>query len=340
MKFKSLPRYRKLDQWVSAFLRLISSRYRVRTIVISFALYISILLFFGDVLKISCNYFVILPLLAFAFVYGFPGGLAAGILALPLNMLVFRFMGRMDYLPASLVIAEVSGITVGGATGYLSQFFYRLIVENENRKETEGKLRDLLKEKDLLFREMNHRVRNNLNIIKSLIQLQSNKMDDPRFTEECEKLKDRVFSIALVHEQLYSAGERQNSELCSYLDSLLDNFGITAGEQEVEITRDWSDGRLYLSRDKLLYLGLIVHELLTNSLKYGAAEGKTLKLDISLIAVDESRHLLIVSDNGPGFDPDKVDGGLGLRLIETLSRQLEAEVGWGASVGSCFRIIF
>ncbi len=340
MKRKPLFDLSLLDRRVSTLLRLLSGRYRVAAIAVSFAIYGIVLIFFGEILKISCNYFILLPLMAISFVFGFSGGFIAGVLALPLNMVCFSMMGHSEYLPASLVIAELSGILVGSVTGYLSEFFYRLMRENEYRKVTEEKLRETLDEKDMLFRELNHRVKNNLNIIKSLVQLHANRTPDPCFREECSKLQDRIFSISLIHDQLYLEGQPQYQELSSYLDSLLDNILKSLGDHDISLTKSWAVGSFYLERDKILYLGLIVHELVMNSMKYAVADGKSLNLRFTLENDDNHRVRLGIADNGPGFDPDCDHPGLGLRLVKALSAQLNGRILWRNEQGSCFQLTF
>ena len=337
-ELKTLFDLKKIDRIFGTFLRLISSRFRIPAIVLSFLIYAIVMIFFGELLNISLNYFILLPLLAISFVYGFSGGLISGILALPLNYFSFYLMGHLEYLPANLYITEVFGIIVGAFSGYLSEFFYRLIDENERRKATEQQLRDALEEKDLLFRELNHRVKNNLNIIKSLIQLQANRVDDSFFKEECGKVQDRIFSISLVHDQLYQKEQSSNQDLSTYLDSLLDNILKSLGHQKIELTRHWAAGNLSLDNDRTLYLGLIVHEVIMNSIKYGAVEGKILQIRLMLEGADDGRVRLVISDNGPGFDTDYDSNGLGLRLVKTLSMQLGAESTWRNSEGTVFSL--
>jgi two-component sensor histidine kinase len=340
MKTKPFFDMKLLDRRLSSFLRLVSSRYKAATIASSFAVYTLVLFFFGDFLKISCNYFVLLPLLAVSFVGGFRGGLIGGLLALPLNLFSFGLMGHPEYQPASLVIAEAFGIFVGSSTGYLSEFFYRLIEENEFRKATEKKLRETLEEKDLLFRELNHRVKNNLNIIKSLIQLHANRAEEPLFKEECRRLQDRVFSISLIHDQLYLEGQPLHQDITSYLDSLLDNILSSLGDHNIILTKSWSAGRFRLDRERILYLGLIVHEVMMNSMKYAAPEGEYLKLRFALEDCGTDRICLSIADNGPGFDPDHRHSGLGLRLVKTLSTQLNGRILWQNHQGTSFRLTF
>jgi len=328
------------DRSVHAFLYKIMNEYKSIALLISVALYVSILLIFGDFLKISCNYFVVLPLMAFSFVFGLPGGLVSGILALPANLLIFKFQGHMEYAPDNLVIAESTGIIMGAVLGFLSEYFTGMLEEIDQRIHTEARLRSILKEKDTLLSEVNHRVRNNLNIITSLIQLHSNNVDDPVFKMECSKLKDRVYSISLVHEQLFLENQPLFLDVSKYIESLLENLILSLNRQDLKVQGKWTDGPVSLGSDRVLYLGLILHEVVMNSVKYGCVPGKDSIISVSMEKEEDGSFSLKIEDNGPGFNPEKVEKGLGLRLIDTLCSQFGGYSSWDKGTGSTFRLNF
>ncbi len=323
-----------------AFLYKLMNDYKAATLILPLALYVIILLLFGDFLKISSNYFVIFPLMAFSFVFGLPGGFASGVLALPANLLIFKFQGHLDYAPANIVIAECTGIIIGIAMGFQSEFFTGMLREIEQRVRTESRLRSILKEKDTLLSELNHRVRNNLNIITSLIQLHSNKTDHPYFREELSKLKDRVYSMSLVHEQLFMENQPLFLDVPRYLDSLLDNMVLSLNRPDLKLSKKWPDESIPLNSDRVLYLGLIVHEAVLNSIKYGETPGRNSELSLSITIEEDNSYTLMIEDNGPGFDPEGVEKGLGLRLIEALCVQLKGSYSWEGEAGSTFRLNF
>ena len=151
----------------------------------------------GSALGVSNNYFVILPLLASAFAFKLPGGIAAGALALPANLALFALMGHPEFSPASKIMAEMAGLIFGLAVGFLADYFGKVEAEIESRIATEESLRAVLAEKEILLREIHHRVRNNLNIIKSLVQLQKSRSSNPEFIEAADELIGRIFAIAL-----------------------------------------------------------------------------------------------------------------------------------------------
>jgi len=342
MKKDHLPEYRipVHNRSVHALLYKLKVDYKAGTLLISATLYASILLLFGDFLKISSNYFVVLPLLAFSFIFGLPGGLVSGVLALPTNLIIFKFLGHLEYAPDNLLIAESTGILMGTFLGVLSQYFMGMLREIDQRVQTEARLRAILQEKKTLLSEVNHRVRNNLNIITSLIQLHSNKVDDPAFREECDHLRNRVYTISLVHEQLFLENQPLFLDLSSYIDSLLDNMLVSMNCRDLVLKKHWPEQNISLSSDRVISLGLIVHEVVMNSIKYGVLPGRDFILSISMDRQEDESFLLRIDDNGPGFDPEEAEKGLGLKLIESLSGHLGGTSRWEKGDGSSFLLSF
>ncbi|RDG31401.1 sensor histidine kinase [Oceanispirochaeta sp. M1] len=327
------------DFYITRIHKKIYHHHRWKAILASLGIFIFIVLLFSDYLKISCNYFVLLPLMASAFAYGLPGGLTAGILSLPFNLLLFFLIGHNEYAPDSIFISFFSGTSVGFVMGYLSDYFRILNDEVDRRVETETRLRESLSEKDLLLSEINHRVRNNLGIISSLIQLQANRVDNSLFSDEFEKLRQRVLSISLVHEQLFMENQPLVLDIRNYLESLVSNILNTTDEYDIELVFNKPSSKMILSCDKVLHLGLLVQEIVMNSIKHAfSISGKGI---LSLNLKEEDEYFSVaIHDNGKGFDPDKVVHGLGSRLIESLSLSLDSHYSWDCNEGCHFIIRF
>ncbi|MDA3958049.1 sensor histidine kinase [Oceanispirochaeta sp.] len=328
------------DKLINSVLNRIVKDFRIGTLLLSLLLYINILLFFGEFLKISCNYFILLPMITISFIFGLPGGFLIGTLALPLNLLMFFLMDHMEYLPENLYIAEIAGILVGIILGYQSEYFSKLNREIEIRISMENRLRISLSDKDILLKEVNHRVRNNLNIITSLIQLHSNNVNHPVFTAECRKLKERIFSISLIHEQLFLENQPLVLDLTHYMDKLMDNLVYSMKGQDVRLIKQWPDHPMPFSSERVQYLGLILHEVVMNSLKHGFLPDHNAELTISLDEKENNSYSLHITDNGPGFDLDKSENGLGLRLVDTLSQHLNGRIRWENVNGCSFHLNF
>ena len=333
-----------LDNFLAMLHRQYIGRNKFLSICLSMAIYISILLIWGNSLKISCNYFILLPIISVTICYGLAGGFIAGSLGLPINLLAFYIMGHPEYAPASLVVAEVSGILVGLVMGYLSDYFDKLNREIHKRRITEEHLRRTLADKEILLQEVNHRVRNNLNIIKSLIQLHKNRVDDPLFLEECEKLSQRIFSISLVHEQLYREGNSVSLDLKDYLSVLLENLVSGSGRGSIDLKTCWPEGDHPLISDRVISLGLIVHEVIINSMKY-AFKGVDFPQITFDLALNNDLYQIIIRDNGTGVEEgggmeSSKGNGLGMKLISSLTAQIGGTAQFRSDKGMVFHLTF
>jgi len=142
-------------------------------------------------------------------------------LGLPANLLLFWILGHPEFSPASKPIAELSGLVVGSTLGYLSDYYRKLDTERQLRKETETELRRAIGERETLFREVHHRVKNNLNLVKSIINLQVRRSSDPGFHEAATALIGRIMTVSFVHERLYRTSELSAIALDEYLSDLI-----------------------------------------------------------------------------------------------------------------------
>jgi two-component sensor histidine kinase len=284
-----------------------------------------VILAFGNGLAVSGNYFVLLPLAAAAIGYRALGGLLAGAAALPANLLLFSLLGHAEYSPASKPIAELFGIAVGFVFGRLSDYFREVDVEIKKRKATEEELRKALAEKELLLRELNHRVKNNLSVIKSLVQLQRSRSKDPAFLDATGELIGRIFAISLVHDQLGKDQALAALDPVEYISALVGNIesGLL-GVRPASIGLEFDTGGRLLQTEAALSLGLIVNEVLTNALKHASFcrdhDGPPC-IRLSL-RVEGGSYRLAVVDDGPGPTDNETSSGLGLKLVRALARSL------------------
>jgi PAS domain S-box-containing protein len=207
------------------------------------------------------------------------------------------------------------------------------------REASEARLREAVGEKEALLRELHHRVKNNLQIIVSLLSLQAETMSDPSSIEAIAESKARVASIALVHELLYSDRSVATVDLKSYVGELVKEIGSSRdreGEIKVEV-----DGReLRYGMDRAVPVGLILVELVTNAYKY-AFQGRS--RGIIRITVDRlaGRDLIRVEDDGIGMgEAARGSKTLGLSLVDILSKQLKGEVELRSSgEGTSWRLL-
>ena len=324
------------------FHRAVFQRHPFWGLAISTTVYAAVVLCFGERLAISSNYFVILPVVFAALGYGLVGGMIAGALGLPANLALFAILGHPEYSPASKLIAEISGFSVGTALGYLSEYYRQMESEIRRRVRTEQSLRAALEENRLLLMELHHRVKNNLNVIKSLMQMQRNRSRDPAFLEAVDQLQNRVFAIARAHDRLYDKSEQSEVPPEGYLKDIVDVYAEKEGTGP-RIEMGISAGGRGLQADAIIPLGLILNEALSNAMKYAVPPNSERPLVRVRFALEEERWILEVRDNGTEFDPKKAyPAGLGLKIIRGLAGQLEGTVSWSSDAGggAIFRLEF
>jgi len=321
------PPFSRLDGLLSRLHRGFIKRYPIACMLLATAFYVALVLVLGGRLAISSNYAVIVPVLMAALCFELPGGVVAGFLGLPANLLLFAILGHPEFSPASKPIAELSGIVVGTASGYLAEYFSKLEAEIETRIATEEALREVLASRELLLQELNHRVKNNLNVIKSLAQLQRNRSGDPDFLAAVDDLVGRIFSISLVHEQLYGSKEPASVDAGEYIATLAANVVSSFPRREPPVRLECSVARpgMRISADQATPLGLIANEVLTNALRHAFRDGAEPGPPPPTISVrfleEGGDYLLSIEDNGRGCS--EVDTkGLGTRIVKALCDQL------------------
>jgi len=236
------------------------------------------------------------------------------------------------------IYAEVSTKLIkrnGNVQGVLS-----IVRDITQRKKAEKKIKEALKEKEVLLREIHHRVKNNLQIISSLLKLQSTYIKDEQYTEMLRDSQNRVRSMALIHEKLYHSENLLNIDFETYIRSLTDELIRSYGAAEVAM--NIKVDTIAIGVDTAIPCGLIINELVSNSLKHAFPDGKG-EITITLHAIDGTIELT-VSDTGVGI-PDTVDfrttETLGLRLVTILAEdQLDGDITLKRDAGTEFCITF
>ena len=225
----------------------------------------------------------------------------------------------------------------------LSRINEDLKAEIARRLEAEGRIRASLREKEVLLKEIHHRVKNNLQIISSLLNLQTGQIDDERAEAIFRESQDRVRSMALIHERLYQSEDLARVDFAEYIRSLVGYLARSYSDQAGRVRVETDVGDVSLGIDTAIPCGLIINELVSNALKHGFPEGKPGRIDVHLREKRDGGYRLVVSDNGVGF-PDGLDfrqtDSLGLQLVTTLVDQLEGRIELDAARGTGFRIHF
>lgn len=222
-------------------------------------------------------------------------------------------------------------------------FLSGILIDVTERKLAEQKLSRSLKEKELLLKEIHHRVKNNLQVVSSLLKLQTGYVKDENALDLLMDSQNRVRSMALVHQKLYQSADFSEINFTEYLRQLtgylINSFKISPDVVEIDISAE----KLELGIDHAVPCGLIVNELISNSLKYAFPDGKKGLIKIELKKKEEGTIVLTISDDGVGF-PEGVDyretQSLGLQLVNTLVGQIDGTISMENHVGTTFRITF
>jgi two-component sensor histidine kinase len=222
----------------------------------------------------------------------------------------------------------------------------------------------LLRTEEIRKKEIHHRIKNNLQVISSLLSLEADHFTDKKVKESFQESQNRVISMSLIHEELYrteETGDVETFDFKAYIQKLANELfsSCIVGDEEISLKLDIE--KIFFGMDSGIPLGIIINELVSNSLKHAFKERKSGQIQISLHRRDnsgieskaktsaipeipeEKEFLLIVSDNGVGF-PENLDfkhtSSLGLQLVNILVEQLEGTIELGRSPGTEFRVKF
>lgn len=214
------------------------------------------------------------------------------------------------------------------------------------QKNVDAKIRASLQEKEVLLKEIHHRVKNNLQIINSLLSLQSRHIQDDRILQMFQECRNRIRSMALVHEKLYQSKNFSNIDFAEYIKGLANSLFRAYKTDPGLVTLNIDVENIALSPDLAVPCGLIINELVSNTLKYAFPlpfEGNG-KITIALHPARDSEVELIVKDNGVGIPSDldtRNTNSLGLQLVHVLAEdQLDGTIHLDRSNGTMFQIKF
>ncbi len=213
-----------------------------------------------------------------------------------------------------------------------------------DRKKAEAKIQASLAEKDVLLKEIHHRVKNNMQIISSLISLQADIQDDERVTRLFDEIRNRVKAMAMVHEKLYQTKDLVALDFADYAGSLLRYLWDAHGASGREISLKLEAAPVPFPVGTAVNCGLILNELAGNALKHAFPGGRAGVVTVTLAQDPETKEVCLkVRDNGVGMpaEPDwRQSPSLGLRLVQMLTNQIHGTVQTGPGPGTEFRICF
>lgn len=209
--------------------------------------------------------------------------------------------------------------------------------------ENHASVQKSLKQKEILLKEIHHRVKNNLFVVSSLLDFQSNYIEDPEIIKLLENCQNRITSMALVHQHLYGNSELNKINFAQYIESLLDNLAYSQGSRERNINLILDLEPIELNIESANPCGLIVNELVSNSLEHGFVGRDRGNIWLNLKRNLENRIILTIQDDGVGFGDDMDlynSDSLGLELVCTLVEQIDGEISLDKTNGTKIEIVF
>ena len=234
------------------------------------------------------------------------------------------------------LLANQAAIAVENA-----RLYERANREIAERARVEAKIKASLKEKEIMLQEIHHRVKNNLQVISSLLNLQSQGIQDEKTLAVFQESQNRIRSMALIHEKLYRSSDLARVDFAEYIRNLASFLIRSYRSRAVRLDLQAAD--IYLSIDNAVPCGLIINELISNALKHAFVDGREGEICVLMQQLADQQVKLIVRDNGVGL-PEGVDymntGSLGLQLVTMLVQQLDGTIEIRNNVGAEFEITF
>ncbi len=220
--------------------------------------------------------------------------------------------------------------------------FVKFTHDITERKESEKLLRESLKEKEVMLKEIHHRVKNNLQIVSAILELQSGFTSNKAILEMFEESQARVKSMALIHERLYKSGDFSGVNFGEYIRQLAEDLYRTYKVTDDEIEFQLEVNIAPLPIDIAIPCGLLLNELISNCLKHAFRDASRGHIRVSM-STDSRGMVLSVADDGAGFKPDvdfRNSASFGLQLVNTLVEQLNGEAKMSTSPGTNFTVRF
>ncbi len=278
----------------------------------------------------------------------------------PIHRMLMRAAGvNLDdptcYLPLAIDEDVIGVLSVWGSTlrqndlPALSVFASQLATAIKNTRllqQAQERLEErtaLLNEKEVLLKEVHHRVKNNLQVISSLMNLQSAQVDDPRLKDALRESQNRVRTMALIHEKLYQTTDLAQIDIAGYLHTLVNFLSQSYRERASTVVARVEAENIKVDIETAIPCGLIVNELVSNALKHAFPDGRSGEIRVCVTHSPGGQMSLSVSDNGVGF-PVGLDHtrspSLGLNLVNTLIAQIGGTLSLERTPGTCFSITF
>jgi len=249
-----------------------------------------------------------------------------------------------------LLVALVGMLAIAALAFYLLRLSRMLKLNNLRLSEFNEELNqknhviDLaLQEKEMLMKEIHHRVKNNLQIISSIISLQSMRLDNPAMTDIFNEMQRRILTIAAIHQKLYQGNSVSLVNMKDYIEEVVESTHSSLNNSDLKVGYEIAVQNIDIDMDTAVSLGLIVNELTTNAYKYAFTPNRTNSLTITLIKTPQNNIELTLHDNGPGMPEGftiENTNSLGLRMVSLLIRQRKGIIKYSYDAGTRIDIGF
>jgi two-component sensor histidine kinase len=194
------------------------------------------------------------------------------------------------------------------------------------QQQYQRKLRAALDRHQVLLKEVNHRVKNSLQVVSAMLQIQANSVDDPALSERLNEASTRINAVGRAYERLAYNADHENIDLAEYLRQIVDDLQPTVAPCKIEFD---APEEIQIAADRAILIGLVINELVSNAGKYAYPDCPSGSIWVRLVQPDNNSVLVSVRDEGAGlpagFDPT-ASKGLGTRLVNALSKQLGADL--------------
>ncbi|MFI5143989.1 MAG: sensor histidine kinase [Ignavibacteria bacterium] len=220
---------------------------------------------------------------------------------------------------------------------------YLIYTDISGHKKSEEQIKASLMEKEVLLKEIHHRVKNNLQVVSSLLYLQSRKITDKDVESMFLNCQNRVKSISLIHEKLYQTNDLARIDFDKYIKSLVYHLFNSFGVKSEQVGLTVNSENIFLTMDTAIPCGLIINELVTNILKHAFPSNRKGEIKIEVSYHRNNKFTLLVADNGIGLPVDidiENTDTLGFQLVQTLIKQLEASLEINRENGTEYIISF
>ncbi len=252
-----------------------------------------------------------------------------------------RITGRLIVLGGLAIILLLGALLI---TAYLRKQgdLLRLRAQEEKARAQHAHLVKALGERDVLDREVHHRVKNNLQVVSSLLNLQAQRVPDGQVKDEFLRGKRRIDTMALVHHKLYGMPDLRGIDLKQLFDGLVSAMHALHEPRSSTVSCQVATSGIHADTDTAIELGIILCELVSNCYQHAFPYATGGHIDVSLTNVEQDLHRLLVKDNGRGLDPGGAQGTtrLGLEIVDALAGQLDGNVDIRSNGGVTFEVLF